>query len=780
MSVSCDFFLIFKITNPIILIECVIATGTTADISFDFRCILYKMEFDLSLLGVFWLLINPASSLDTDEVHPVGDPRKCFVGNNKIFRFEVIPGGGWDNLINKDTGMIMELNYSRCRTTDDGKFLIPDDVYTIPIKSSKVETYAELITHWDNYTSTLSRSVNAHGGLHFSSVSISGKYSSEYKSVKSRQYYDKSMTTRVQARYVLYTAMMEPSAVINDAFRSRLQKLATYVTLNRTDLARYESQLLVRDYGTHVITSIDVGAALAQIDEVSANYVRKYDSEKHKVVASASASFFGVFDFGAGYSETTTKTMIDEYKKERTSSAVITIGGPAFRPKDFTANNWTDFIANEMVALDRSGEPLYSIIRDSDFPNVPQSVTFDVIDYVKEAVHIYYEHNSHRGCTNPDSPNFSFQANMNDDSCHAPMTNFTFGGVYQTCEASSFPKNLCSGKTQKNPLTGSYNCPSGYEAVPLHRENTPVCHKCWFFFTCCSTPSISAYWCAASGQVAINSGFLFGGLFTSTVVNVLTQHQSCPPEFYPIKVLGDLTVCVSNDYELGYRYSLPFGGFFSCNAGNPLSLKERVNSLQSSGVDFLTKFMMEQGVESYPKTCPKGYSQHLAVVYAGCSINYCVRTGALSEQGLPKVQRPPFMKAPRDQYTMIDDKDSVFSDDQNFMARLKEVVLNAISEEGLDGQYTELTPAMEGLKGSEKTTDTRRLSSSGIAAISVSATLVCVLIGTTIVITIKRRKSRPYKEVDPWARSTEDGRILLTGTRNYSRMDDTPVVVSST
>jgi len=31
---------------------------------------------------------------------------------------------------------------------------------------------------------------------------------------------------------------------------------------------------------------------------------------------------------------------------------------------------------------------------------------------------------------------------------------------------------------------------------------------------------------------------------------------------------------VSDDYELGFQQSVPFGGFFSCSAGNPLGVKK--------------------------------------------------------------------------------------------------------------------------------------------------------------------------------------------------------------
>jgi hypothetical protein len=53
----------------------------------------------------------------------------------------------------------------------------------------------------------------------------------------------------------------------------------------------------------------------------------------------------------------------------------------------------------------------------------------------------------------------------------------------------------------------------------------------------------------------------------------------------------DLSICVSDDYENGERYSAPFGGLFSCQQGNVLANK------------YYTP-------DSPPKMCPSGYSEH--------------------------------------------------------------------------------------------------------------------------------------------------------------------------
>ena len=69
----------------------------------------------------------------------------------------------------------------------------------------------------------------------------------------------------LQVRYVRYTAKTQPDFVLDDAFKARLRKIAAHIELNRTDLATYESQKVVRDFGTHVTTSVDMGAALVQV-----------------------------------------------------------------------------------------------------------------------------------------------------------------------------------------------------------------------------------------------------------------------------------------------------------------------------------------------------------------------------------------------------------------------------------------------------------------------------------------------------------------------------------
>jgi hypothetical protein len=516
----------------------------------------------------------------TKPKYPTGDFRNC-PPQKGVIRFEVLPGGGWDNLRNIDMGQVAFMNYSKCLVTEDGQYLIPDSTHVVPLKKSKVETFGELIEHWSNYSSITSSSINADAS--FYSV-VSGSFSEEHQQIKKHQVNDKSITTRVMLRYHMYTIRMTPYVPLHPNFKTRLMDIAAYIANNNTKMAEYLLQLVVRDFGTHVVTAIEAGATLAQVDQIKNTFSSNYENQKDDIKASASASFFGKIGFSAGFSHSSSETFSNEYLNNRTYSQILTYGGPPYRV-NFSINNWEEGLNNGLVAIDRSGDPLHFIITPQNMPEVSRPTLIRVIAGLEKMVNRYYKFNTIRGCTSMDSNNFNFQANLDDGSCSAPSTNFTFGGVYQTCEmhSGSNAGDLCGGLLQKNPLTDDYCCSKHYESILLN-EGSVTTHdiqkECgpWPFWSCwpwwwrqrTSTATYKAYWCAASGEVQQDSGLLFGGLFTKTSSNPLTKTQGCPVRYYPLRLGEHMHVCVSDDYELGYRFSVPFAGFFSCRTGNPL------------------------------------------------------------------------------------------------------------------------------------------------------------------------------------------------------------------
>lgn len=61
----------------------------------------------------------------------------------------------------------------------------------------------------------------------------------------------------------------------------------------------------------------------------------------------------------------------------------------------------------------------------------------------------------------------------------------------------------------------------------------------------------------------------------------VTNTKECPPYFITLNMGEDVKACVSDDYERAYAASIPFGGFKSCEMGNPLAAT-LVNNAASS------------------------------------------------------------------------------------------------------------------------------------------------------------------------------------------------------
>jgi hypothetical protein len=94
----------------------------------------------------------------------------------------------------------------------------------------------------------------------------------------------------------------------------------------------------------------------------------------------------------------------------------------------------------------------------------------------------------------------------------------------------------------------------------------------------------------------------------------------------------DVSICVTNDYELGGAHAIGFAGFHSCRVGNPLSVPSNTTPFPS--------------VSDWPHNCPQGYSQHLVAVENGCEINVCLENGAFESKTLNSPVLPPFQTRP--------------------------------------------------------------------------------------------------------------------------------------
>ena len=293
----------------------------------------------------------------------VGDVRNCPVkspqdDSQPLYQMEVLPGVGFDNLRNLDMGQVHVYNFSNCQVSKDGKFLLPDSIFLLPVQESKINVYAEYFDHWDNYTSMTSNSINLDVG--FYSI-VSGKFSAGYSITKSHMHNDIAKSTRVQIRNKLYTVKLQPGAELHPTFKSRLYDIASSIQNNNTEYAQYLSELLIRDYGTHYVSSMDAGAVLSQTDFIRSTDATDMFKYSSYVKASASANFFQKVHLGASFQHGSSQSDTTEFINNRTFSQVVTVGGPPFTP-NMTLEEWEKGVPDTLVAIDRSGDPLHFVV----------------------------------------------------------------------------------------------------------------------------------------------------------------------------------------------------------------------------------------------------------------------------------------------------------------------------------------------------------------------------------------------------------------------------------
>ena len=609
------------------------------------------MGLKLPLVVLFWNLILHASLVTTDDpvtpacsTYPVGDIRNCptiqlMDSTKPLLQTDVLPGLGFDNLRNLDLGRVFNYNFSKCQISSNGLYLLPNDISLVPVQHSQVDYTAEVFDKLSQWKSETSHSLNANTKISY--AKINAKFSMDYQKTKSKMTSEKSRSTRIGLRYNLYSVDINPNAQLNPAFKSRIFEIAANIQNKNTKLAHYLAELLVRDYGTHVVTSIDAGAVLSQTTFLEDQSSTNSESSHLGLSASASSSFGRLFSIKVKYKYNSNDTQTDTFEKKSTSSFTTTHGGPPFRLGNFSLSNWENGLLDHLVPIDRRGEPLYFAITSVNVPELPAITRVQVSEYIYKAIARYYKINTHKGCTDVSSKNFNFHANIDDKSCEPEQQVYTFGGIYQTCEdTDDYP--VCKEKSalQKNPLTSGYSCPDEYTAILLHSGTLTVNakidittsyrnfwgkikHKTHTVFEDKSA-TYEAYWCALPPNSTKSTGLLFGGVYTSTKMNVLTGKQSCPQFYFPLHFGEDMEVCVSSDVQ-GSTENLKFGGFYSCTVGNPMAATAK-----------------QYSDKVYPKLCPMHYNQLMITVDQDCIVNYCTDVRQVLELEPQPPVLPPF------------------------------------------------------------------------------------------------------------------------------------------
>ncbi|KAM9810870.1 macrophage-expressed gene 1 protein-like [Neosynchiropus ocellatus] len=670
--------------------------------------------------------------------------RQCRASSNSsITALEVLPGGGWDNLRNVDMGRVMNLSYFQCQTTEDGLYLIPDEVFVIPDKETAVETNSEMVQSWLEQKSSTSFSINA--DVSFLTL-LNGKFSVENQRMKTHQVKESSTMMRVEVRNRIYTVKAYPDFNLDLRFAQLAKEIGDAIENNQTRNANYLSEKMVLEYGTHVITSLDAGASLVQEDYLTSSYISDNVSQLSTVRASAGLNFFDKLKFDISSQSTAQSSSQQAYQANVQYSLTQSHGGEAFYP-GITLKGWQQSTRNNLVAIDRSGFPLQYFINVNTLPDLPPPTVNKVARLVSRAIERYYKINTRPGCVDPNSNNYNFQANLDDASCKGPATNLSFGGIFQVCTPLSGDAGpLCGSLAQKNPDTGDFTCRSPYSSVSLRSEvrqqaySQMECHeeryRCHLIFHCkrqvCQDVShvrvarINTYWCVANGATQEFSGFLFGGFYSPNMINPITKTKGCPADYTALKFLSDgQMICVSKDYETASKDSVPFGGIFSCESANPLAAQRQ--------------------------QCPPQFSQHLLSVSDGCEILYCVRSGLFTGGQLLPVHLPPFTRAPLVSMQATNTVMVMTDGDKNWVRIAGTKMWKLAKPE-------EIAAALKTMNPSEMSAGEKAGVAFGVIA------LMALLVAAAILVRRKRRSMSGYRDLEVTEQDAERTQLIAQST----------------
>ena len=237
---------------------------------------------------------------------------------------------------NIPTYPVLELNFSQCKTTEDGEYLIPNGVRTTKIESRRIK---EIEDHHDNFRSVLqarqnSIAVGAEVPI-YGAVSIGGSLSAEFINIKKTMTRLNTDLNTLSLVYEAYEMVANDGQMkVIDSFQHEIQGIADALNSGMPQKAEYLAQLTVKQYGTHFVTKSIMGASLEHRD-----YVESDDGSSFSNKGTSTSAGIGISvpRVSVGVSGTNSKNTIKE--TERSSQIRHT---DEFRKGNFTFTRNTD------------------------------------------------------------------------------------------------------------------------------------------------------------------------------------------------------------------------------------------------------------------------------------------------------------------------------------------------------------------------------------------------------------------------------------------------------
>ncbi len=194
----------------------------------------------------------------------------------------------------------------------------------------------------------------------------------------------------------------------------------------------------------------------------------------------------------------------------------------------------------------------------------------------------------------------------NEEICNE---DYKFGGTFAYTYHCTNPEclNTYQPCQEVNILTNTFECPTGYESILVFQ-----------------TKNVKGPWANLTECRSKHEGkgsLYFGGIYSTSSKNPLTNDSSCPKYFSSQPLLDCLNnrICLTEDAR-AISNAVPFGGFIS-------------SCMPESSQD-----------------CMQGYTKVKINTYNECTLYYCVQ---LKSWNRPSIETPPFIQIPPPQHFKV-------------------------------------------------------------------------------------------------------------------------------
>lgn len=547
----------------------------------------------------------------------------------KHMAIELYPGYGWDQL-----RFIDMLPIYNIRNFNDS-IIMQECVAHIPTRKSELEISSDVIDVYDSTAKSYANKYTVGGGVSFLGIGVSASFSEQYQQMKEQQGRENTVTIRNEFRYTFADVLLLRSCPLDSQFKAEIIKIANHIKEDEDMMATYESQLLVLRYGTHFTSRFRIGGHIVEDNFIKSRELYSSETIKKTTQTSAKASFIGKLSLSANYGsqKDVTTTDISQFEQRVTQRRITSEGGQPFL-LGMSLGTWQATIENDPIILQRMIENITAAIDPKQITEIEEFYVYKAIEEIDKAIGTYIKMNLYPGCTDRTSSSFNWLANIGDGSCAASVSEQQFGGFIRTCltdwsaGVSYSPRyDLCDSLKLFNFHTNTQYCPLGFTQSLLHttrrtqRYERTESYGCGFLWlsTCYRTIWIGTATATARlySCTRVSTGltqYSFGGSFTSSKINLVTNDRTCPARYQAVHIVNDINVCLTQQiFDLNY---LPkFGGFFSCQT-NP-----------SPNSD----------------ACPKGFSaQVMGVIENDCILHICLQMKTQDVRSLPAISLPPY------------------------------------------------------------------------------------------------------------------------------------------